>query len=248
MVGNPQSEANLYAALDALHGEPVSDGVRRFMEILRATGQRQDIGSKSAFNAEMLDQMGSGNATAEVLATLGTGLPRTLRDRFLRWAQGANTDELSRLLTDPRYGDKFRELALAAPESGSWGQVLKSLLSAAAKETRILPQTKAHGSVEFFEPERDHRNTGGASTSHATAILRTSRMHTKPNWTPKAPKTPKIDKPARKGYESGGAVKRLAGVEKALSIAQKAIADDTKPIMSQPDETVANALRLASGQ
>jgi hypothetical protein len=205
VVGNPQAEKNLYAALDSLHGDGVSDGVRKFMEILRATGNRQEIGSRSAFNAEALDQMGSGNATAEVAWTLGTGIPRVLRDRFMRWAQGANTDELSRLLTDPRYAGKFRELALAKPASGEWREAIKSLLASVAGGSRVLPQAAAHGSVEFAD----------------TANERTGRA-------------------------SGGAVKRLANVERALAVAQRALADRSKPLMDAPDESVAQALTIAA--
>jgi hypothetical protein len=49
----------------------------------------------------------------------------------------------------------------------------------------------------------------------------------------------------REGRASGGAVK-LAGIEKALSVAQRAISQESKPIMDAPDETVAAALNIAA--
>jgi hypothetical protein len=164
VAANPQQEANLYAALDALHGlDGVADGVRRFMDVMRATGQRQAIGSKTAFNQEALKGLTTGSLGAETIMTGGTGLPRALRDRFDRWAIGANTDELSRLLTDPKAAAKFRELAVAEPDSQRWRSIFKSLLQMSGRQSRVLPQTQAHGSVTFNESGQDHERTGRAS-------------------------------------------------------------------------------------
>jgi hypothetical protein len=51
----------------------------------------------------------------------------------------------------------------------------------------------------------------------------------------------------REERASGGAVKQLAGVERALAVAQKAIANESKPLLDATDETVAQALAVAAG-
>jgi hypothetical protein len=53
----------------------------------------------------------------------------------------------------------------------------------------------------------------------------------------------------RRGRSSGGKVdypaKKLNRMEKALARAQNALANETKPIMSMPDDQVAHALEIA---
>jgi hypothetical protein len=144
VAGHPQQAENLFAAVGALHGPEVTGGVRQFFDILHATGTRLQSGSKAAFDAGKLERLGQGNPLAEAVATLGTGIPRTLRDRFTRWAQGANTDELSKLLTDPRSAERFRALALAEPDSADWRSAIKGLITLAGREGRVIPQVEAH--------------------------------------------------------------------------------------------------------
>ena len=54
---------------------------------------------------------------------------------------------------------------------------------------------------------------------------------------------------SRQNRADGGKVypaKPLGRMERSLARAQKAIADETRPIMSMPDNTVAHALEIAS--
>lgn len=191
VAGHPQQAANLYSAIGALHGPEVAGGVKNFFEILHATGHRQGAGSKAAQDIASLERLGSGTVASEAVATLGTGIPRTLRDRFTRWAQGANTDELSKLLTDPRSASQFRSLALAEPDSASWRSAIKSLIALAGREgARITAQTAAHDT--------------------------------------------------RKPRASGGKLERSA------NRARSAISEDTRKLMTAPDEAIAAALRLAN--
>jgi hypothetical protein len=114
--GNPQQAANLEAAIRALpNGNNIWPGVNRFLEFLEAQGQRQRIGSQTAFNAEMLAELKGSNTLVDA-ATQGakTGflkLPARLEQVFERWRLGQNVDDLARLLTDPRAGAEFQRLA-----------------------------------------------------------------------------------------------------------------------------------------
>jgi hypothetical protein len=64
--GNPQQAANLEASIRALpNGDNVWNGVDRFLTVLEAQGQRQAIGSQTAFNQEVLQDLRRGTARGE---------------------------------------------------------------------------------------------------------------------------------------------------------------------------------------
>lgn len=113
--GNFQQDANMLAAIRGLpHGEDILAGFDRVMQVMTATGQRQRIGSQTAFNQELQAQLKSGGAATEagvMAAGVGMKLPSRIYEAFQRWNLGRNTDEIARLLTDPAAGDAFRRLA-----------------------------------------------------------------------------------------------------------------------------------------
>lgn len=113
--GNPQQAANLEAAIRALpNGDQVWPGVDRFMTVLEAQGQRQAIGSQTAFNQEVLQDLRRGNFTSEagsLVLGLGVKFPQRVKDGIERWRMGNNVDELARLFTDPAAGREFARLA-----------------------------------------------------------------------------------------------------------------------------------------
>jgi hypothetical protein len=156
LMGNRQAEKNLYSAIESLPGgAETRAGVERLMDVLRATGQRQAAGSRTAFNTEALKNLSSGSLPAEAAVTLGTGIPRALRDRFDRWAIGANTNELARLLTNPDAAKEFRKLATAEHDSQSWRSTIKNLLMMSG---RVAPAMAATQDTQA----RTGRATGGA--------------------------------------------------------------------------------------
>ena len=68
--GNPQQFANLKAAVGALpDGAARWDTFERFLNIARATGERQAIGSKTAFNTQDLAGMASGGKVMGLIKT-----------------------------------------------------------------------------------------------------------------------------------------------------------------------------------
>lgn len=116
--GNPQQAANLEAAIRALPAGNVTwEGFDRFLQIMEAQGQRQRIGSQTAFNQEMQSELRRGGTVGEAMTIVaGAGLkwPQRIMDVMQQWRLGSNVDELARLITDPAAGPQFRRLALAA--------------------------------------------------------------------------------------------------------------------------------------
>lgn len=115
--GNPQQAANLEAAIRALpNGDNIWPGVDRFLTILEAQGQRHAIGSQTAFNREVIQDLRRGSPASEAgTIALGLGVkgPARVKDAIERWRMGNNVDELARLFTDPRAGAEFARLATA---------------------------------------------------------------------------------------------------------------------------------------
>ena len=121
LQGNPQQAANLEAAIRALpHGDSTWSGFSNLLEVLEATGQRQRIGSQTAFNQELQGNLKRGGLASEgvtMAAGAGLQLPQRIRDGIERWRLGKNVDELARVLTDPQAASVFRALANTPPGS-----------------------------------------------------------------------------------------------------------------------------------
>lgn len=121
LVGNKQQALNLAEAIRGLPGgDAILPGFDRMLEVMEATGQRQRIGSQTAFNQELQAQLKSGGITGEV-TTLAAGggmkLPARIKEKIEQWRLGKNVDEIARLLTDPKAADAFRALADAPSDS-----------------------------------------------------------------------------------------------------------------------------------
>jgi len=114
LIGNSQQSANLAAAISGLpNGKEVLKGFDSLMQIMEATGRRQRIGSQTAFNQELQQQLKEGGIVGEAVATGGIKLPQRVRETLQSWNIGKNTEKLSYLLTDPSAVDAFRSLANA---------------------------------------------------------------------------------------------------------------------------------------
>lgn len=133
--GNPQQAANLEASIRALpNGDDLWKGFDRFLEVLEAQGQRQRIGSQTAFNQEALKDLSGGSAlgtSATLAAGGGLQIPSKVRDVVERWRLGRNVDEIARLITDPQGARVFRELA-TQEGVGVRNQVIRLLFLAKA--------------------------------------------------------------------------------------------------------------------
>lgn len=120
LVGSEQQHRNLQAAIEALpNGAERWRGFNRFLDIMEATGTRQNIGSRTAYNTEALREFGAGGA-AEVAAHAAFSpamLGRRAAEKYDYWRLGRNLNELSAILTDPRSANLLRQLA-SAPRGG----------------------------------------------------------------------------------------------------------------------------------
>lgn len=112
--GNKAEAANLDAALRALpRGDVLADGFGRLLDVLEAGGRRQNVGSRTAYNAQDLADMGKGGkveAGFKMIATGGVKLPAKAMATIEEWRQGKNLDRLASLFASPDAVGAFRGL------------------------------------------------------------------------------------------------------------------------------------------
>lgn len=114
LVGNPQQAANMEAAMTALpNGQQRWDGFNRLLEVLEATGTRQNVGSRTAYNAEINKAQAAGGLARDA-TKIGANPARLLQplaDRYDQWKLGRNLDQLARIMTDPAAAGQLRAIA-----------------------------------------------------------------------------------------------------------------------------------------
>jgi hypothetical protein len=134
LVGNAQQAENLEAAVRALpNGGQVWPGFNRFLEVLEATGTRQNIGSRTAYNAELLKGQSASGLAVE--AAKGAASPiygaKFLSDRYERFRLGRNLNELADILTNPGSANQLRAIARMPVGSGQAQATAIRILNAA---------------------------------------------------------------------------------------------------------------------
>lgn len=121
LVGNPQQEANLKAAVEALpYGADRWQGFNKLLEVLEATGTRQGVGSRTAYNMEINKAQGAGGLARDA-AKAGANPLKALQpliDRYEQYKLGRNLDQLANVLTDPGSVNLLRAIARAPASSG----------------------------------------------------------------------------------------------------------------------------------
>ena len=152
IAGNPQQRANLLTAINSLpNGPQITPGVVRLLDILEATGRRQAIGSKTAFNTPLIERLKSGIPAdkAKVFSSFGKWLDDI--------SVGRNTEELSRLLTDPAAARDFRNIA-----QGNDRSFIRGISGLAARTSRYAAEAAAReGQFGLDYDNRPTRATGG---------------------------------------------------------------------------------------
>jgi hypothetical protein len=141
LVGNAQQAENLEAAVRALpNGGQVWPGFNRFLEILEATGTRQNIGSRTAYNTELLKGQSASGLAVE--AAKGAASPirgaQFLSDRYERFRLGRNLNELANILTNPGSANQLRAIARMPVGSGQAEAAVIRILTA-AQSSRAAP-------------------------------------------------------------------------------------------------------------
>lgn len=122
IAGNPQQRANLQAAVEALpNGGQLWNGFNRFLDVAEATGTRMNVGSRTAYNQQFLEQAGKSGAVVESVKAATNPLRglQFVADRYEQWRLGRNLDELARIFTDPQAGNLFRTIAAAPVNSNA---------------------------------------------------------------------------------------------------------------------------------
>lgn len=114
LVGDPQQKLNLRSAVEALpNGEARWSGFNKFLDVVEATGTRQNVGSKTAYNAEFLKEQSKGGLAADAVKTVTA--PQKFLEKFNehyeRWKLGKDLGQLANILTDPNAGNLLRGLA-----------------------------------------------------------------------------------------------------------------------------------------
>jgi hypothetical protein len=136
LKGNTQQAENLAAAIQGVAGPQALSGFDKFLDIMSATGQRQRIGSQTAFNQETQDILRRGGMIGEAantVATAGVKLPGRVKEAYEQWRLGRNTEQIAKLFTDPNAIEMFRRLGRAAPGS-SQAQAISARLAIMATQ------------------------------------------------------------------------------------------------------------------
>jgi hypothetical protein len=121
VAGNPQQRTNLQAAVEALpNGADRWNGFNRLLDIMEATGTRQNVGSRTAYNIEAMREFQPGTAakTAASAMTRPWEVLKPINDKFNEWRTGRNMTQMANILTDPKSADMLRKIA-ASPRGGS---------------------------------------------------------------------------------------------------------------------------------
>lgn len=114
LVGNPQQRANFEAAVTALpNGADRLAGFNRFLDVAEATGTRQNIGSKTAYNAEFLKGQSASGIAGEAIKAVSKPVQalKFLADKYERWQLGSNLNQLADILTNPAAVTQLRAIA-----------------------------------------------------------------------------------------------------------------------------------------
>jgi hypothetical protein len=115
LAGNPQQRANLQAAIEALpNGADRWTGFNRFLEVLEATGTRQNVGSKTAYNTEFLKEASSSGLVGEAVkgaANPWSRFSQGIIEKFERYRLGQNLNELADILTNPAAVGQLRAIS-----------------------------------------------------------------------------------------------------------------------------------------
>jgi hypothetical protein len=147
LVGHPQDAANFEAAVMALpHGAERMAGFDRLLETMQAIGTRQNVGSKTAYNAEFLKGQAKSGIPGEVVKGGLNPLQATrgLLDKYEQWRLGRNLNELADILTNPAAVAQLRAISRMPPGSRQAEAIALRLatLTRSATNTEPVNQTR----------------------------------------------------------------------------------------------------------
>ena len=119
VMGNPEQERAILGAIDA--AAPFNDA-RRLAEVLRATGQREGVGSNTAFNAQLQQDIRGGNLGQEIsrAVTNPGGIPSRVGAMVDNFMTERNANRLADLLlADPATAEREIRRAMLNRSGGN---------------------------------------------------------------------------------------------------------------------------------
>lgn len=146
--GNPQQAQNLYAGLSALpNGATVSPKVQALADALSATGQRQPMGSQTAYNEQFRDHMEGGTpfGTAASLALSPEKALGFARDWYQQRRIGTNAEALAKALIGPDGFDQIAAARAAVPPEAYRSLVANLLLGRSTVPALVGAQNSSGG-------------------------------------------------------------------------------------------------------
>ncbi len=141
IVGNPQQRMNLRAAVEELpNGAERWQGFNRLLDVLEATGTRQGIGSRTAYNQMINNVQGAGGLARDGAKVAANPMKflQPLADKYDQWKLGSNLRQLADILTDPNSAGMLRAIA-RAPANTSQSASLALRLVTYADASRTPP-------------------------------------------------------------------------------------------------------------
>lgn len=157
ITGNHQQSKNLKSAIDASTGsEDAYNGFKKMLDVFEAQGKRLQVGSPTTNNAEIINQLKGGGvdnipsiiggatgiATSPgsgALTGLGIKGYNTLSSWYQDFKYGKNTDQMAKILTDPKSIEKLQELAKLRKNSPVAINTVRSIINPLMSDDRTNP-------------------------------------------------------------------------------------------------------------
>jgi len=117
VAGNAARQEVLDAVFGALPNGPTREAAE-LLDVLQATGRRKPIGSATAFNNALQDELGGAQSLPGLAKNVGLSLGTYLTkagDAVQRATMGRNIDSLAHLFVDPRSVQRIREASARRP-------------------------------------------------------------------------------------------------------------------------------------
>jgi hypothetical protein len=126
VIGNPKQKDNLQALVESVSDRQTWNGFNRLLEVMQATGKRQAAGSQTQANLQTKGDLSAGGVGAAAASAIS---PSKIRQWYEDFRYGKNTEELARILTNPKSVELMRELAKEAPTSARASSLVASILA-----------------------------------------------------------------------------------------------------------------------
>ena len=132
IAGNPRQKDNLQALVESVSDRQTWNGFNRLLEVMEATGKRQAAGSQTAQNLGIGSELSSGGLLS---AATAVPKPSLIADAYKSFRYGRNTEEMAKILTDPKSVELMRQLAKEAPQSAKATALVSEIIALQAPST-----------------------------------------------------------------------------------------------------------------